>query len=547
MIVNTYGSQARHFTHLNSHNNKTRLPGFFSSITFVLFSFLFYSFVLYSVAPDRQTPVKEALVKVAVLSDIHFSNDRQAQVGNRLAGFGDVFLLRAVHRLNRYLHPDLVVLLGDVINDGTLPTAGTDLERLKTILDLLHCPRIVLPGNHDGDPDLFYSVFDRPEPMTDIGHVRFLPFVDPEEPGYNARREPADLQRMQQARYDWKGPVIALQHVPVFPPGAHSCPYNYVNAEAICEQMEAHGITAAIAGHYHAGFDNVHTDHFTSITAPALCEAPFQFLMLDIDEKGSVSVERHSLAMPKDLHLTDVHVHTHLAYCNENMDVATALALGSAMGLAGIRITEHSGHLYFSRSGYGQCARNGMASALPGDCRMDEYIAALDAGECPVDWRGIEIDCGFDGQPLIRPDDLKHLPFRVGAMHQLAALQGSSPDSRGTADEFLRVLEIFLKSGIRVLAHPFRVFRRSGRPTPPGLFAPTVDLLRHAGVAAEINFHTNDPDPRFVRMCIDAGVPLVFGSDSHNLYEVGEFYPHLELLRQAGYNGDVRDILLAGC
>ena len=54
----------------------------------------------------------------------------------------------------------------------------------------------------------------------------------------------------------------------------------------------------------------------------------------------------------------------------------------------------------------------------------------------------------------------------------------------------------------------------------------------------------NDPSPDFCRRCIDAGVKLTFGSDSHNLYQVGEFAPHLDLLRRAGFDGDLRDVLL---
>jgi len=129
-------------------------------------------------------------------------------------------------------------------------------------------------------------------------------------------------------------------------------------------------------------------------------------------------------------------------------------------------------------------------------------------------------------------------------MHQMAGLVAGETDPGRLADEFLATLSRFLKTDMQVLAHPFRVFRRGGQPTPPGLIAPTVELLRGAGVAAEINFHTNDPDPAFVRMCIDAGAPLAFGSDAHNLYEVGEFFPHLQLLRNAGYDGDPRDIMI---
>ena len=53
-------------------------------------------------------------------------------------------------------------------------------------------------------------------------------------------------------------------------------------------------------------------------------------------------------------------------------------------------------------------------------------------------------------------------------------------------------------------------------------------------MAAEINFHGNEPYPEFLELCIREGVKISLGSDSHNLYEVGFFHPHLALLRDLG-------------
>ena len=88
------------------------------------------------------------------------------------------------------------------------------------------------------------------------------------------------------------------------------------------------------------------------------------------------------------------------------------------------------------------------------------------------------------------------------------------------------------------------LFRRSSLDAPHHLFAPLVALLKENNVAAEINFHTNEPPLEFVKLCLECGVKLAFGSDAHNLYEVGEFYPHLKLLEAAGFNGSFEDILL---
>jgi histidinol phosphatase-like PHP family hydrolase len=484
-------------------------------------------------------------VRLAVISDTHFHHDRSAAVGPRRTGIADLLMLRAVHRLNRFVRPDLTVVLGDIVDEGSSATTAAQFDTMRRILDLLRMPWLALPGNHDGDPGRFFRHFPPLPAVLDVAGVRCLPFVDPEAPGYNAYRDSADLRRLDGARADgWKGPVVALQHVPIFPPGRHSCPYNYVNAGEIVRRMESAGITLAVSGHFHAGIDLLQNGPLWFAAAPALCEAPFAYLVVDLGD-GAVRAERQSLAMATDLALTDIHVHTQMAYCNENMDIGMALQLARDLGLLGLRFTEHSGHLYFSHDDYSRaCFVGGITAAHPDDNRMPAYLAALKRHRLdPRTW-GVEIDADAHGVPIMQPGDESALPFRVGALHGLDVLQDPGVTDAIIAARFLAVLERFLTYRLDVLAHPFRVFRRARRDLPAGLLEPTVSLLRRYGTAAEVNFHTNDPTPDFIRLCIDHGVPLAFGSDAHNLYEVGEFFPHLALLREAGYEGPLQDVMM---
>ena len=100
------------------------------------------------------------------------------------------------------------------------------------------------------------------------------------------------------------------------------------------------------------------------------------------------------------------------------------------------------------------------------------------------------------------------------------------------------------KAGVRVLAHPMRIFRRAGWDAPTALFEPTAKLLRKYAIAAEINFHTNIEPVAFIRCCLDHGVKFSFGSDAHNLAEVGDFAYQIMLLRDAGFDGDLCDVLI---
>ncbi len=480
-------------------------------------------------------------LKIATISDIHYGGEDVAS--KRKGHIGDILLVRAVHRINRMIRPDVTVLLGDLLDDGSGPDSGVKRRRLMECIGKLESPVIVIPGNHDGNTNDFYRDFPRPPAWIDIRGHRLIPFLDAEEPEFNARRSAADLQRMLDARAGFNGPIIQLQHTALFPPGLHQCPYNYNNIEEITTQMRKANIGYSISGHYHTGIDWLRSETGTFSVAPALCEEPFAFMEIVIDNEQMIAT-RHPLQMPPHLKLFDAHVHTPMAYCSENMDVVRTVELAAAFGLAGLAFSEHSGQLYFTPETYwsGHCLTTGLAGTDAADNRMDDYLALI-APVAPPARVALEVDCDFDGQLLVHAHDRNRVEFMLGAIHVLPSLRADRIDPEKAADEFLAELQTMVRAGIAVLAHPFRVFRRAGQPMPERLYKPVIRLLRDHGVAVEMNFHVNTPDPEFFAQCLRAGVKVSLGSDAHNLYEVGEFAPHLELLSQIGYDGDLAGIL----
>lgn len=514
-------------------------------------------------------------MKVAVIADPHidFSVDplsyeasKERTLGRR-TDIADILLLRTIHRLNRYIRPDLVLIVGDLINDPSSPLADTYYEKIKAMLSILKMPYIVIPGNHDVGNDRFYRFFDRPnEGKIDIGGVRFLVFTDPEEPGYNARRTAEDLERMKAAREDgFSGPIVTVQHVPLWPPHLGDWPYNYTNIVEILDVMRSVNIKLAISGHYHRGFRLRVDDGSVFMAAAALCEDPFPFWVVSLnpDSAGAdfaeVKVEEIVNKLP-NIGLVDAHVHTPFAYCNENMDIRKALVLAEAFGLRGVRFTEHSSHLYFSRQDYSR-GRLDKIDTSSEHCRIKRYFEELSSAGVNPEWMGLEVDCDPTGRPVVRDEDKARAGLIIGAVHRLSSLDklgnrrtnssGISKDTdrkdrnkdeigadmstiREAKEEFVSLHRKFLASGIDILAHPFRVFRRAGLEVPEDLFPIIARLLRENNVAAEINFHTNTPAVEFFKLCIDSGVKLSLGSDAHNLYEVGLLHPHLELLRSCG-------------
>lgn len=474
--------------------------------------------------------------KIAVIGDIHYRDIALEDCAERRSAIAHILLLRTVQRLNKYIKPDVTLILGDLIDDPASTNAVEELQTLKSITDRLESRLIVIPGNHDPNADVFYSVFERPSSITDIGNTRFVTFIDNEEPGFNASRSSSDLKLMKSARSGHPGPIISLQHVPLFAPGTSPSPYSLTNAQEAWSAFDDNNYTLSISGHYHAGDDQVQKRTGKSVIVPALCESPFSFVEIQING-DAVGTFTHQLSMPPELKLIDYHVHTPFAYCQENMDPELTVHLADEFGLGGFVFTEHSGQLYFDPPTFwnAEFMPKGLATQHGRQNRMPAYLE-LAHRYCPPAYLGMELDCDYTGKPVVRPEDLAHTQVRLASVHWLEELQKSEPDMDKACDEMLRRLSEMLGHGIDILAHPFRVFHRTKNQVPERLIDPLVKLLRKHNVAAEINFHSQITTEELVTKCVEAGVKLAFGSDSHNLYEVGEHYPHLQLLKRCGYS-----------
>ncbi len=476
-------------------------------------------------------------IKIAVITDLHFGVNT-ANI-KRKCDIADTLLMRTVFRFNRVVKPDVTLILGDIIDDPDSEKAEDNLKYMKSIFDKLKSPYIIIPGNHDGDPERFYKIFSRPKNVEEVCGVKFLSFIDKEEPGYNAGRSSDDISRICKARENFSGAIITLQHVCLFPPELKLAPYNYINAKQIIDVLKENEVLLSVSGHHHNGEGTIKVGKTSFINAPGLCEAQFPYTIINIID-GEILRETHELAMPKDLMFVDNHIHTQLAYCSDNMDVKKAISLGKEIGLAGMKFTEHSGQLYFDNKNYWnkQCLKGTITSAIDKHNRMSEYIDIKNRHQNNFVRFGLEVDCDFNGDLLIKPEDSEHFDFIIGAIHNL-------PDTDNHNDEFMKLLKKLLTNNIDVLAHPFRVFKRGGTKPPGELFLPTAKLLKEYNTAAEINFHTNEPPVEFIKNCLELGVKFSFASDAHYMAELGDFFYHMELLKEAGYRGDFRDILIS--
>ncbi|MDR0931916.1 MAG: hypothetical protein LBM70_02720 [Victivallales bacterium] len=262
---------------------------------------------------------------------------------------------------------------------------------------------------------------------------------------------------------------------------------------------------------------------FLGVHPSPLTEVPFQILIV---ENGVI--DQITLQTPPELCLSDFHIHTSLAYCNVDMNSATAVQLGKFFGLKSMAFTEHSGQLYVSADDYwhDRYNPNGLASCKI-ISRTAEYRQLLDKFTSDVVLPGYELDSDQYGRPIILPEDFKYSEIRLAAIHQVMNPKDLADGKR----EFMLRAENLCAWGLDILAHPFRVFQWNKHSAPKELYRPLAKLLHDANVAAELNFHANTPDPDFYRICLEEGTMIALGSDSHQMAEIGNFHQHLNLLK----------------
>lgn len=250
--------------------------------------------------------------------------------------------------------------------------------------------------------------------------------------------------------------------------------------------------------------------------------------------------ERIDLNIPEIPGLTDFHVHSPLAFCGENMNIPGAMEMAHCSRVAMLNIAEHSGQLFCTPDTYWN-NRFRWQTRRTEDDRSWKYknIAKNLAGAGRV--FGFELDVDEDAVVSGFPSEYL-TGYRLGAIHFL------KPDLsyEELKADYMRRLDALLTDGIAILAHPFRVFVKRGFAAPEELFGEVAEKLVRAGVAAEINFHAgNRPSAEFTTLMIKKGGKISWGTDSHNLYEVGYLKPHYEFCKELDIDGKLDEVLLS--
>lgn len=483
----------------------------------------------------------EPALDMLVLTDLHYAGGAACACvpqGSRNRALAPALLDKALHRLrSNGVEPDLLILLGDLLDDGNRPGAGPDLDVLAAAARETGLPWLAVPGNHDGNPQGFFAHVDTHPGLHVIKGCGFLLFADPEDAGHRASREALRIGFPESVAASHPGmPLIALQHNPLHPPIDAAYPYLLTNAAAVMDGYTRAGVILSLSGHYHPGQPASSAGGTAYCTVPAICEAPYRFCHVRLRGRR-VQIAEHAL-YAETPGLIDAHCHTEFAYCGKDVRAETNVALARALGLEGLCLTEHAFQIYFEREAAWSFAWQsdpGLAErafeCAPG--RMAAYRACVMPLRDRFAHAGLEVDALSDGRLLLAPADLRGWDVLLGAVHRVAGRNEEELPKREAETRFMQAVEHLTGGGIDVLAHPFRFFKRRAA-APSHLYEPVAERLAAQGVAAEVNTRNNRPDPAFLEICLSRGVKLALGSDSHALAEVGDLQTHLALLRETG-------------
>jgi histidinol phosphatase-like PHP family hydrolase len=235
----------------------------------------------------------------------------------------------------------------------------------------------------------------------------------------------------------------------------------------------------------------------------------------------------------------DCHCHTERSACAEDVSLAMYVERAS-QGAPPFVITDHSAHLFYPAdmkwAFWGDEASEIFeANRSAGMARCADYVSWLRSAQTSGMLVGVELDVFYDGRLVFDPTLLPELDFIIGAVHGMRTLNNEQPLEQVVDELKTRTLHL-AEAGMTALAHPFREWKQKNRDVPLWVIEWLVDTAADAGFAPELNCHYKVPeaDLEMVKLCVERGVPIAIGTDTHRSYEFGDFSYHEEILQQAG-------------
>ena len=237
--------------------------------------------------------LSDGIFRCVMITDLHYARRPNPLIPERRGELA-LPLLHKAFDFYRERNPDIFLIGGDCLNDPNDPEAELLLAELDDVFRTASAPVLAIPGNHDPVPEKFYRYLKRASEPVDLKKFRIVPFFeDPETPGYNSIRTLPGLRKTVEAAKNFDGHLIALQHVPLYPPSVDEARYHYENADEIVRCMEESRYILSISGHQHEVGPLKVYHGITYLAAPSFVEEPFQSMEIEIRPDYTVSFQLH--------------------------------------------------------------------------------------------------------------------------------------------------------------------------------------------------------------------------------------------------------------
>ena len=247
--------------------------------------------------------------------------------------------------------------------------------------------------------------------------------------------------------------------------------------------------------------------------------------------------------------MTNFHCHTNIDPCcdRELTPAFYAAALGDAMRRA--VITDHGFMHYFAHedpliwSGRWMTEPEHFDAAREtGNARLRTAIEGVRDLENDNVFIGIETDMMRDGRLTHDPEFNDEFDVILCGLHFAPWIE-KLPSGREREKAWLDYVDALLdKPEVDVFSHPFRwIANANTGQIADEAIARVLGWVEERGVTLELNSNANTPEAaetRMLRIAADRGLPVVFGTDSHNCAQVTNFSIARSRLTLAGLSAE---------
>lgn len=182
------------------------------------------------------------MATVLQISDTHLRSEPNTSLDNNPDA-----RLQATIVAARAVAPDLVVLTGDLADDGSVAA----LQRVRAMVGVVSSPVLAIAGNHD-DIGNVREVFGH-DNMAEVGSWRVVA-VESAIPGHDHGAVDVDELTARLDRLDDRPTMIAIHHPPWSPSTLGI--FQLVGAEQMLAALRVRPhVAAVVSGHLHEAFD----------------------------------------------------------------------------------------------------------------------------------------------------------------------------------------------------------------------------------------------------------------------------------------------------